>query len=71
MKANLEIKEKDINLEFKNLTIDKYRMVGRKPNEFGYLDVYPIGEEITFMTSNMPDPLYEAIKEMVSQYCNH
>ena len=73
MKAILEIPEKEITFEFENLTIDQYRMIGEKPsNDFiGTIEKYPIGKEITLITSNMPDDLKLKLDEIIKTYCNH
>lgn len=73
MKAILEIPETETIIEFDNLTINQFRIIGTRPNDDipMIVEKYPIGKTITLITSNMPDELKEAIDGMVSQYCGH
>lgn len=73
MKATLDISEKDIKFELENVTLDKFRMIGIKPdyeNPF-FNEIYPIGKSITLITADMPETLKDAIVEMIKQYCGH
>ena len=73
MIAILDIPEKEIKLEFDNLTCDQFRMIGSKPNDKipAILEFYTTGRVITLITSNMPEPLKDEITKLISQYCGH
>jgi hypothetical protein len=73
MKAILEIPEKEIKVEFENMTYNQYRIIGSRPSEISPIMVekYPIGKPITLVTSEMPDGLRIEIEKLIEQYCNH
>jgi len=73
MKAILDIPERDFKFELENVTVDKFRMIGIKPDDGipMIIEKYPIGKPITLITADMPETLKDAIVEMIKQYCGH
>ncbi len=72
MKAILSIPEKETMLEFDNIDLSQYRVIGNRPSECGnYRESYPMGKTITMVTSNMPGDLKCEIEDIMKRYCNH
>ena len=73
MKAILSIPEKEISLEYENLSINTFTPV----NEVTHPD-YPMmvlsepgGKPITLITSNMPGELKDELITIIKKQCNH
>lgn len=70
--GTLEIPDKNIKLDFENITLNQFKTIINEPSDCGmFIQRKPVGETIMMFTSNMPPPLYEKILEMIEDYCNH
>lgn len=69
--AILDMPDKDMKIEFDNITINGFRMIKKIDDPITMMSHYEgVGDMIHLVTSNMPTELNDEIIKMIKKYCN-
>jgi len=72
MEGLLVIPENEIGIKLRDITLNKYNMIGKKEHDKipMMIERHSIGKSFALITSNMPPALKEEIDKLIVQYCN-